>query len=178
MDIASGFHLIIGEKRKRAVFVFSLQIQWKGKIKDVLSWQVRKKRGNNLTRFNKPIAEKENFKQNQNLQTMKERCKHITSGSVCLSAYLSVFIPDCLSICLPVLQNGIYPVSPLLQQLHPILTPMLQISCQVVIKNLFPIQLLHITKQTPQFPYLHCLLHNKIQISLNSTLTLDEMLQL
>lgn len=124
------------KKGKELYLSFLCRYSGLGRLKTSCPDNSEIKGGNNLTRFNKPIAEKEHFKQNRNLQTMKERCKHITSGSVCLSAYLSVFIPDCLSICLPVLQNGIYPASQLLQKLQPILAPMLQISCQDVIKKL------------------------------------------
>lgn len=124
MDIASGFHLIMREKRKRAVFVFSLQIRRIEKIKDVLSWQLRKKGENNLTRLNKTHRRKGKLQTESKpahdegeMQTyLLEPCL-----PACVPVCLSVSIPDYLSNCRlftpPAFKSGISPALRLPQQL-------------------------------------------------------------
>lgn len=187
MDTARGFHLIMSEKRKRAVFVFSLQIRWIRKIKDVLSWQLRKKkRENNLTRLNKTHRRKGELQtESKPADDEGEMQTHLLR--LCLSACMPVCLSPYLTVCQSVYLSlyMFYKVASLLHQCccsncgqFLLSCCKLALSCHVVIKKLFLIELLHITQQTPQFPYLYCALHNKVKISLNSTLTLDQMEQL
>lgn len=85
------------KKRKRAVFVFSWQIQQIRKIKDVLSWQLRKKPRNNLTRLNKTHHRKgEHQTESKPADDGEEmQTRHLR---LCLSARISVCLHTCLSV--------------------------------------------------------------------------------
>lgn len=188
MDTASEFHLIMcWKKEKSCICLFFAETRDEERLKTPFPDNSEKSERTSWQDLTKPIAERENFKQNQNLQTMKEGCKHITSGSVSLPArlHLSVSIPDCVSICLT-FHSTCFTKKKVSSILHHCCCCSdcsqllfscckLQLSCHVVIKNLLLIQLLHATQETLQFPHLYCVLHNKARISLNSALMLVQM---
>lgn len=176
-----GFILLWGRKKKEksCICLFFADTGGIRKIKDVLSWQLERETvWQDLT---KPITEEENFKQNPNLQTMEERCKPTTSGSVslCLLACPSVCLHTWLSVSPSIFHStrvrkcGIHPAAPLL--LQPIFPLMLQIrdrlSCyhQQAVSN----------SAAPDYPentaFHISLLCTTQGISLNSTLTSSQM---
>lgn len=99
MDTASEFHLIMcWKKEKSCICLFFAETRDEERLKTPFPDNSEKSERTSWQDLTKPIAERENFKQNQNLQTMKEGCKHITSGSVSLPARLSVCLHTWLCV--------------------------------------------------------------------------------